>query len=223
MSLLYNEMTSGIHNQNEYKLFNEGNSVSFITFNYDRVLEYFFWESLMNKFDLTSEQSNELVMGLNIYHVFGRLPSFNHESIRSGVQMFPYQNFGITRSDYKYAIENIKTLHERNNVDESKISKLIGDAERIFFLGFGFAEENLALLNFNNNVKKRVEVYSTTYGLSESKREAIRWTLANAIKIHFKNDNIRARDNTFMFPYKSKKLLEEQIVPPPQEKQSSNH
>lgn len=217
MSLLYNEMTSGINNQDDYKHFNQKNNVSFIIFNYDRVLEYFFWESLKHKFDLTSEQSNELVMGLNIHHVFGRLPDFEHVH---GAITFPYQGFGGGFSPHhRDATNRIKTLHEREKTDTERISRLIGDAERIFFLGFGFAEENLDLLNLKKNVKKRVEIYSTAYGLSESKREAIRWSLANAIKKHFKSDKMRARDNVFMFPDKSKKLLEEQIIPLPQEPQ----
>lgn len=207
MMLLYKIMTSGINNQNDYKLFNERNNVSFITFNYDRVLEYFFWESLMNKFDLTPEQSNELVLGLDIHHVFGRLPCFEHEDKRFGDHSFPYQNFGKTRSDYKYAIENIKTLQERDNLDTNKISQLIGDAHRIFFLGFGFAEENLAVLNLGGNIKKKVEFYGTVLDLSQGEIDAVDDELIRSIHECYKEDKMWAKINIVLLDVKSKTLL----------------
>ena len=223
MSLLYNEMTSGINNQDKYKDFSQKNNVSFITFNYDRVLEYFFWESLKHKYNLTDEASNELVVGLNIHHVFGRLPPFEHVTVHKGVNKFPYQGFGKIGPHYQDAIQRIKILHEREKTDAERISRLIGDAERIFFLGFGFAEENVALLNLKDNIRHKIDIYCTSFGLSKSKQAKIKWTLAYAIKKHFKNGEIRAVDNIFMFPGKSKKLLEEQITPPPQEQQSPDH
>jgi len=209
MSLLYNEMTSGINDQDKYKDFTQKNNVSFITFNYDRGLEYFFWESLKHKYDLTDEASNELVAGLNIHHVFGRLPPFEHIH---GTRTFPYQGFGGEfRPNHHDAIDCIRTLHERDNVDENKISQLIKDAERIFFLGFGFAEENLALLNFENNINKKTPIFGTCFKLSDRRIDILRRKLATKIKRHYDNYYPSTEHNITLLDNKSKKLLEDYL------------
>ena len=148
-SYLYRRMTSSLVSPDSYKNF-RGNNVTFITFNYDRPLEHFLYESLNNSF--RSASGIEILKELNetpIYHVYGKITDLPWESnidrdtavhyIKADED--PYLEF--TFSHLEKLKKNIKIVYERKQSDypeiHDKISSAISSAKRIFFLGFGYA------------------------------------------------------------------------------------
>ncbi len=73
----------------------------------------------------------------------------------------------VNRIKVQTIAPNIKTIYEvEDNPELEEAYTLIREAEHIFFLGFGYAKENLDLLKFPQILKGGVKVYGTAYGLT---------------------------------------------------------
>jgi len=121
------------------------NQVTVVTFNYDRSLEYYLHESIIYRYKLKEARALELLRSIPIIHVHGILGEY---------PTFPYSHGD--REDVIEAIAaQIKIVHE---IDDSKDDfcsedfKRAHDAlvqsENIFFLGFGFNEDNVRRFRF---------------------------------------------------------------------------
>ncbi len=162
-------MTESLTGPDDYKKFGK-NNVSFVTFNYDRSLEFILHESLRNSFGLPKD--NEIVEQLReipIFHVYGKIDDLPWQKPGST----PYLSTLPDKNKIKYYIndleklmENIETIHERKEHDRSKILKAISEATQIFFLGFGYAQENLEILEFKKALNEKHKVYGTAFGSS---------------------------------------------------------
>jgi hypothetical protein len=123
------------------------NCLSVITFNYDRSLEHFLTAALECTTGRGSEECAKKVSeSIRIIHVYGSLgPLFPDDK---NVEV-PYNSEGQTkfvRRSWKN-IDLVRRGEERNkNFAES--DRLLKDAERIVFLGFGFDQINLRRLRF---------------------------------------------------------------------------
>lgn len=76
--------------------------------------------------------------------------------------------------------EVIRTLDEIKSSSISNIHTALVKAKKIYFLGFGYGENNLKLLNIKNiinksfkNMGKYIEVHGTAYRFSEPNRKKI--------------------------------------------------
>jgi len=65
-------------------------------------------------------------------------------------------------------------IHERTDLDLDNAKQKISDARRIFFLGFGYAEENLEILNIPKLFNKEQEVYGTALGKTKKEISGIK-------------------------------------------------
>jgi hypothetical protein len=120
------------------------NAISFVTFNYDRSLEYVLCETLANTFSKTEDESGKIISQIPIIHLHGRLG------------FLPWQNFEgrpydtiINRHALDMCIKDVKVVHRNTeiNADAFKQAKaLLAAAERIYFLGVGFSNQNLMRL-----------------------------------------------------------------------------
>lgn len=161
-SYLYDKLTNEfIVKEDYYHL--EDNKVSFITFNYDRSLEYFLWESYFNSFhEIGSKEKYEQIKKLNIIHLFGQISGLEWQDSDTKLEY---------RIDpYSVVIEKIsKNLHilyeETENPKLEEAKKLIENTKRIFFLGFGFAPENINILQIPKILNRNQKIYGTGYGL----------------------------------------------------------
>lgn len=162
---LWKRMTDTLINKDDYERFSE-NKVDFITFNYDRSLEQFFFESLVYGFLNNYEDVSIAIEELNkrrIIHVYGKIApldwQFRPESLSYGANS---DNLWLSKYN-----NNIKIIREAENTKEVEDAiSLIEKARRIFFLGFGYAKENLDLLKLPQILKRGVNVYGTAYGLT---------------------------------------------------------
>ncbi len=165
LSYIFNRVYQNALKKEDYKLLGQ-NKINFVTFNYDRTLEHFFLESMVNKFGISNEEALKEFNQIEVHHVFGRLPELQSEN-----GFFYYGSPQLTTVRNLYKAGNIKTLHERDNIEKEIIFDLIREAKRIFFLGFGYANENLQLLKLHNNIFEKKEIYGTAYMMNENEIE----------------------------------------------------
>lgn len=134
------------------------NKIQFITFNYDRSLEHFLYESMINSYNEMDTGIIEYeVKKLKLIHIFGT------------ISPLPWQENGglLYKKDKVYFADakNIDIIY--NKTDDPSIletKKLIRKVKVIFFLGFGYAKENLELLDFPHILQPDQKVFGTTYG-----------------------------------------------------------
>ena len=172
------------------------NNISFITFNYDRSLEQFFFEALKNRFNRIDQECAAKLKKIPIVHLYGQLDLLPWQS-NDGV---PYSaNYNARLRNAK---KNIKLFSDNQNVNESEefqeAYKLIQKSQRIYFLGFGFDEINLERLNVQ--LMKGKELFGTSLGIEESKK---RW-----LKGHFEE---KINTNLFLFDLDTLELLKEYL------------
>lgn len=133
-----------------------------ITFNYDRSLEFFLLRSVQNSFvELFDKKLKEIplkkIIGIPIIHTYGTVGELDNER--------DYFGYGIQPRDIISEYTRIKTIYTEREKN-SEIEKYISEAKRVFFLGFGFAPENMELLGGYNALQEK-EVYITFYKESE--------------------------------------------------------
>jgi hypothetical protein len=113
--------------------------VSFINFNYDRCLEYFFRHALQLMYGIEPKQSAAIVATANIIHPYGSVGS---------LETVPFGGVDHFRMNYRELSKAIKTYTER--IEEPAVLEnmqtAIRDAQCIVFLGFAYHKQNMALL-----------------------------------------------------------------------------
>ncbi len=142
---LFDRLTNTITNGKNLCAFSK-NKISFITFNYDRSLEQFLYESLINSFGQVSEEKViEQLNGIKIIHLYGEIAALTWQDTKNGVG---YKH-EITHNLLARCKENLKTIYEESeNLGLNEAQELIKEAEQIFVLGFGYAKENMDILRF---------------------------------------------------------------------------
>ena len=165
----FQRLTEGISRANIAGVFN---NVSFITFNYDRCIEHYLLNALQTYYTIPFEEAGLLVNQLVVHHPYGL------------VDLLPWQNrtgrgvdFGgnpVDEDDLLRIAREIKTFTERFEEGEelSAIRTQVQDAEVIVFLGFAFADQNMALIKPVGETRAR-RVFATAWGASVSDRVVI--------------------------------------------------
>jgi hypothetical protein len=159
------------------------NKLSIITYNYDRSLEYFLKTSLMNLHGKSEKECIEQLKKISIIHMHGNigdLPRMGGEYTRE------YEK-KLSRKAFSICEETIKLIHEdkeRQETFEQAREKIKG-AETVCFLGFGYDETNLDLLNLEYSDLAGKGIYGTAYELGDAKREWFRGYYNNKVNITF--------------------------------------
>lgn len=170
-SYLWQRMTESFSHPDDYKKFSQ-NEVDFITFNYDRSLDRFFYESLTNAFYDTLQYAPdkdivELLNKRRIIHVYGQIGPLEWQ----GQPNLPYGKDPSNVWPGRFA-NDLRIIYEAENTPEvEKAIELIKKTQRIFFLGFGYAKENLEILQFPDILENQ-RIYGTAFGLTS--REIIK-------------------------------------------------
>jgi hypothetical protein len=152
--VLFEKMRQGILNSDNPDEFAK-NSISFITFNYDRSFENAFYNYLKGTFDnriVDDRICANLANHYNPIHIYGQagiLPW--QEQFYTGTDSIPYK-FNISEL-YKYAEKTVDQLHkmykerQKSTAIQAAIER-ISKATYVIFLGFGYDADNLRLLDF---------------------------------------------------------------------------
>jgi hypothetical protein len=138
------------------------NKLTIITFNYDRSLENYLY-NILGDFtnSITISEKIEELKKIKIYHVYGKLAELPWENENSCLEYGG--NLWLNQLEDKK--DNIKTIFERRKntgVIDSIISS-IESASKIYFLGFGFAQENVEMLSLKRNIKPGTLLYVSDF------------------------------------------------------------
>lgn len=153
------------------------NKVSFLTYNYDRSLEYFLFEAL--KHSNLRRPEAECVNAINkipIVHLHGKLAPLRWEDKNFHREYSPkFDEIGLV-----YAKQSIKIIHEMGDhaPEFLRARELLSQAERVYFLGFGYDPLNLKRLKIAELRHKRI--MGTAIGLERREQQsAMRQTASN--------------------------------------------
>jgi hypothetical protein len=144
------------------------NAVRFITFNYDRSLEYFLHEAIKHTFGLNDGGTMKVTDRLRITHVYGSIGTLAPEPRKD------FRTYGerLSESSLRAATEGIHVIPEdRSDSVFEEVRKDLTWAQRICFLGFGFDPLNMRRLKVDAVLTAKraaaVElpvIYATTLG-----------------------------------------------------------
>lgn len=116
------------------------NKLSIVTFNYDRSLEQFLFSALTHSFGRDEAETGQLLRRIPIIHVYGQLGQYPRIAEGVGREYSQTVNPEIVRR----CVSEIKIVHEgADNNLFSEARKLLLEARKVSFLGFGYHEINL--------------------------------------------------------------------------------
>lgn len=141
------------------------NKISFVTFNYDRLIEYYFETVLQTTFNLKRDDARELRdRTMQIVHLHGSIVGrdfgdYSHplsgevvQEIASGIRVVHDE---IPRGDEVFQIAY----------------ELFKSAKRVCFLGFGYHPVNIVRLQLNSLLGNKAQLTGTAYGLGQAEVE----------------------------------------------------
>lgn len=140
-------------------------NLSIVTFNYDRSFEYFFFRALTASYG--ESRALDILKDMKIVHVYGQLgkPHFLDAKGR------PYSP-KLDRDVVAKCVAEIKVIPENKDgsLEFDEASRIINDAEKVCFLGFGYNQTNTTRLKL-----KKVEygvrpIFCSAYGLKTQER-----------------------------------------------------
>jgi hypothetical protein len=142
------------------------NRVTFVTFNYDRVLEHYLCTALENAWGKTLDEVGALLRKMPIIHLHGQLGFLPWQSDRAD-QIRAFE-MTLDPERIRIAADGIKVVHEgiedrREQFDAAKAAILA--AQRTYLLGVGTGNVNLDRLgqkDFPN-----AKVFATEVGLTQ--------------------------------------------------------
>jgi hypothetical protein len=158
------------------------NRIAFITFNYDTSLEEYFYKQLEYYYPGSNKEA--FFKHITIEHIHGkihRLPWERNElpdmtiarpALRQPLDSTPHLDADMIKN----MATGIRLYHEGEDDSVLKsISRRIREAEKAFYLGFGFHKDNVAKLNNNKGLKRGLQnclIFSTRFGLTDSEWNA---------------------------------------------------
>ncbi|MFA5424479.1 MAG: hypothetical protein WC374_11550 [Phycisphaerae bacterium] len=189
----YNLVWNNLSDYQSMEEFLESLSLTFITFNYDRSFEHYFYTVLKTRFDTDSSKIRGFLK--NVIHVHGLLgnhPCINKDDCRPYGKKYFSNITGATKdfNDIKKAMKKIKIVHEVGKFPEkSTINAKISQADRLVFLGFGYQADNIAKL-FQGVTEPPKKIMGTSFGLKSAEVSAARNRIAKALHISEGNVDI---------------------------------
>ncbi len=210
---LYNKLTNNENKRTTYQHLNFSN-ISFITFNYDRSLEEYFFTRLENGFNYKNIGGcAEKVFNIfNIKHVYGKVCDLPWQGGKNETSL-KFKEFNIHSNSIEKWIPNIKLIGERTDGNMDKICSLIREADQIFFMGFRYDLNNLEVLGFPDILSPNQKIYGTGLGFYNEEIEEIKniFSAHGDIGIPLNNINILDINCTSLlrrfYRYKFKKKI----------------
>ncbi len=153
----------------------EENRVSFITFNYDRSLEHFLFNALQSLSNEKSERCAFILQRIMVKHIYGSLGQLSWQS--SDGKSYSTK---INPKILEKASNQIKIISEKEKkaLVFKTAQNLLNNADYIFFLGFGYADNNLRRLNILNQQMKTPMGTAKSIGLADQNRISDFWKIS---------------------------------------------
>jgi len=178
-SYLYNRILEVLVGKEALPHFSN-NNLTFITFNYDRSLEQFFYEALRYSFtEVTEERVVQCLKQLKISHVYGQIASLKWQNQDDYVDY----SFQVDETVLQKAANNIRTIYEeKENPELIEAQNLLQQADEIFFVGFGYAQENMEVLGLPGVISPNCLVYGTAFNMIDEEARRIKATIDHGRK-----------------------------------------
>jgi hypothetical protein len=170
-------MVPGSKHANPAEIFSH---TSIITFNYDRCIEEFLAHALVMYFSISISEAYKIVSRIKIFHAYGAVGSLKG---RVGEKIVPCGSAPPVRFGQEVSWELLRdvgphittfTEESRSTEEVERMRDLVLDAETIVFLGFGFNDNNLALIRPDNGrVLGAKRIFATACHAPEQERAEI--------------------------------------------------
>lgn len=158
---IFNEMTDKMTKSSDLEKFTK-NKLKLLSFNYDRSFEEFIFQSLFFSFSGDNEDVMKAASWIKVLHIYGKILELQWENPSIGEK---YKTNNILDLTTK-AKDNIEIIYDERISKSEEIKKIIMEAERIFFLGFGYSLENIEALGLRNILTQSQWVYGTALGFT---------------------------------------------------------
>lgn len=157
------------------------NRVAFVTFNYDRCVEHFFATALKNSYGITDVEAHNLLGDVPVIHLHGHLGLLPHQNPAGR----PYEPV-VNSNAVSNCIKTIKIVHEDPDAagdnDFQKAIDLVGTAQRLYFLGFGYGSTNSERLSLATLPHDRGK--GSAFGLTDHECKTIQKTLGAKVRLY---------------------------------------
>lgn len=174
---LYIKMINGLNVVQSFDVINFDH-ISFISFNYDRSLEYYLYISINNGFNFKSIGGNAkaLMNRIRIEHVYGKVVDLPWED-NGANQSLEYKGFNVDNHKLIEWVDNIRVVYNRKAASMQNIHSIIREADNIFFLGFGYDQTNLNLIGIPEILNPDQKIYGTAIDNNEEEIAIIKNSL----------------------------------------------
>lgn len=158
-------------------------TIALIVFNYDRCVEHFLLNSIINFYRVTEEQAADALSTIEIYHPYGSIGPLT--KTQNGAIAFGQKSDHPTLIK---AISSIRTFSESTTMASEqafRIKELVATSKILLFLGFGYIPLNMRLLAapdgpFSPN--HGASIFATTLGISPYDKARISSELKNFVR-----------------------------------------
>lgn len=144
-------------------------SLTILTYNYDRSLDYYLFTACKRRFDLTNKATIERLKSVEIIHLHGHLGNLLHQ--RPEEDGYEYQT--ILKHDHLLqASKSIRIIHEDLNesVEYQTARERLAQAKEICFMGTSFHHKNIERLAPNLWRQNAENIRGTVMGIPLSER-----------------------------------------------------
>lgn len=189
---LFNLMTGNFEDFGENKL-------TVITYNYDRSLEHFLFVSLSKSYRKKDDQVAAQMAQVPIMHVHGILGALPWQEGRVKRAYGP----DASPEEKMESAKMIRIVHEEADEKHAFADawKALQDAQRIYFLGFGYNEANLQRLQLNL-LGQEFRVDGSCYKLTDKERMSVEGLIMRQLR-----HELRARMRIRLDPEPDHKVL----------------
>ncbi len=150
------------------------NLVSFVTFNYDRSLEQFLFTALKHRYGKSDIEVAGKLSTIPVVHVHGQLGylEWQNDPEKIGKRAYVSDTRWESINTVKNGIKIISETTDRSD-ELSRAHELLRQAEKVFFLGFGYHDTNMRrlLVPFKNGDTydyRNKWVGGTCFGLTDA-------------------------------------------------------
>jgi hypothetical protein len=156
------------------------NPTSFVTFNYDRYLEHRFIRGLVARYRADGREAWQKIkhMFMHVYGTLGILPeqggygAANTQPINLGARDEPgVYTLGLALPVIERTILTVHDVADSRATFGEAVQR-VQSAEQVFFLGFGFGEENVQRLQ-THRIPNSAAIYCTTYDMTHAEINAL--------------------------------------------------
>lgn len=145
-------------------------NIAFVVFNYDRCLEHFLVNAVINYFNVDPRTAIDTVNRITIIHPYGQV---GHFVWQDGAKDSVTSSFGNAEGKLIEIADQLLTFTE--SAEEGVVREtraLVAGAETLVFMGFGFLPQNMELLTVANPAATK-RVFLTTKSIGDDDVEIV--------------------------------------------------